>query len=259
MPAAERPQPERRLIYRESLPCPPLAAYVRCLWTLETSSVAPIAPVFPDGSMELVFHLDEPFTQIAASGAGVPQPPSFLVGQMCQPLLLRPGRRSRVIGVRFVPGGAYPFLRFPQTEATGQLIPLDAVWGPAIERLHEQLCLAPPDQAWAQVEAFLLAHCDLRASAAFHQLTHQRVGDRQQRRRFRQIVGLNPRDLAALRRFQRALRCIPRLDLPEAAGACGYYDQSHMALEFRRFAGVTPSAWRREQLALTASFVSESS
>ena len=209
--------------------------------------------------MELVFHLDEPFTQITASDAGVQQPPSFVVGQMCQPLLLRPGRRSRVIGVRFVPGGAYPFLRFPQAEAAGQLIPLDAIWGSAIERLREQLCAIPPAQAFTHIESFLLARCDPTASAAFHQFTHQRAGDRQQRRRFRQIVGVSERDLAALRRFQRALSVIPRLHLPDAASLCGYYDQSHMALEFRRFAGVTPSTWRRKQLALTASFVSDSS
>ena len=249
------------MLYREIAPTPMLAPYVRCVWTLdvETQTTFNPEPVFPDGSMELVFHLGEPFREVRAKDGERVQQPSFLVGQMHSALMLRPHPLSRVVGVRFLPGGAYPFLRFPQVEAAGRLVPLTELWNAAIGRLQEQLSASTLAAASVQVQRFLCDQLHPQAAGAFHRLDTTKISDRQHRRLFRQIVGLSPRDLAALRRFQRALRLIPQLDLPSAAAASGYYDQSHMALDFRRFAGITPSQWRGQQLALTASFVSESS
>lgn len=249
------------MLYREYAPCAALTAYVRRVWTMEVAPDARVQaePVFPDGSMELVFHLGPPFVEVKPDGAERRQQASFVVGQMHRPLMLRPEAGGRVLGVRFHPGGAYPFLRFPQTEIAGQLLSLDAVWGAEVEHLTERLRGVSWLESVARLEAFLLARLDPVAAAAFHGLAAHGVGERQNRRRFRQMVGLSARDLEALRRFQRALRLVPRVELAEAAAACGYYDQSHMALDFRRFAGVTPSAWRGHQQALTASFVSEAS
>jgi AraC-like DNA-binding protein len=37
------------------------------------------------------------------------------------------------------------------------------------------------------------------------------------------------------------------LDLAAVAAECGYADQSHLAREFRRFAGTSPSGWIAEE------------
>jgi AraC-like DNA-binding protein len=61
--------------------------------------------------------------------------------------------------------------------------------------------------------------------------------------RFRTQVGLAPKTVARILRFERLLRLLPGTDLAEAAAVCGYYDQAHMNRDFREFAGTTPSAW----------------
>ena len=61
---------------------------------------------------------------------------------------------------------------------------------------------------------------------------------------FQQQVGLSPKSLARVHRFRGALALLNRADgqVPwaELAEACGYYDQSHLINEFRRFTGLSP-------------------
>jgi AraC-like DNA-binding protein len=68
--------------------------------------------------------------------------------------------------------------------------------------------------------------------------------------RFGREVGLAPKQVGRLMRFERAgalLRGGPR-PLAEVALTAGYYDQAHLTNEWRALAGCTPSEWVREEL-----------
>ena len=65
---------------------------------------------------------------------------------------------------------------------------------------------------------------------------------------FRDRVGLAPKMLARIHRFQNALVCISadhQVDWSELATHCGYYDQAHLIHDFRQFAGLAPSEFVR--------------
>ncbi|MEV6556552.1 helix-turn-helix domain-containing protein [Nocardia sp. NPDC051756] len=67
--------------------------------------------------------------------------------------------------------------------------------------------------------------------------------ERHFRRRFAEQVGLPPKDYGSLLRFSAALTALtrdPRRDMCRLAGDFGYYDQSHLIRDFRRFAGAPP-------------------
>jgi AraC-like DNA-binding protein len=72
---------------------------------------------------------------------------------------------------------------------------------------------------------------------------------------FRAETGLSPKAGARVVRFDRARRRLlrqqaegGRVVLAELATECGYYDQAHMAREFRDLAGCPPSALLAEEL-----------
>ncbi|HEY4461787.1 MAG TPA: helix-turn-helix domain-containing protein [Streptosporangiaceae bacterium] len=72
--------------------------------------------------------------------------------------------------------------------------------------------------------------------------------------RFRAETGLSPKEAARVVRFDRARRLLQRrvtAGAPPAlaglAAACGYYDQAHLAREFRGLAGCAPSRWLAEE------------
>jgi len=56
-------------------------------------------------------------------------------------------------------------------------------------------------------------------------------------------VGLGPKLLCRILRFQQVFRAVERADKNWAriAADCGYHDQSHLIRDFRQFAGQTPS------------------
>ena len=72
--------------------------------------------------------------------------------------------------------------------------------------------------------------------------------------RFRAEIGLTPKAAARVVRFDRARRMLMRRvagggspALADLAAAGGYYDQAHLAREFRGLAGVPPSRWLAEE------------
>jgi transcriptional regulator GlxA family with amidase domain len=58
--------------------------------------------------------------------------------------------------------------------------------------------------------------------------------------RFRDEIGLPPKAVARLLRFERAGELAGTMPWAELAFECGYYDQSHLINEFRAITGRTP-------------------
>jgi AraC-like DNA-binding protein len=67
--------------------------------------------------------------------------------------------------------------------------------------------------------------------------------------RFRLETGLGPKAAARLMRFDRARRLVarPGANFANVAAVSGYYDQAHLAREFREMAGCSPSRWLAEE------------
>ena len=79
--------------------------------------------------------------------------------------------------------------------------------------------------------------------------------------RFRTEIGLTPKAAARVIRFDRARHLLIRharsisgddvddgYRLADLAAACGYFDQAHLAREFRSLAGCPPSQWLTEEV-----------
>ena len=255
--------------YREYPPGPALTPWVQCCWLLESRGPLPGEAILPDGRMEMIVHFGEPFRRIREGGAPEPQPKSFLADQLRACLRVEPSARAGVLGVRFRPAGAVPFAGFPLHEAAGLALPLDGIWSrPAVARLEQQIAEAPSDAArLAGVEGFLLDRLRPRwkappvVDAAVRRILGaggaggladvEPLADwlglsaRQLSKHFRHYVGLGPKTLSRIARFQAVLRLMqeaPRIPWAGAALDCGYYDQAHLIGDFREFAGTSPAA-----------------
>jgi AraC-like DNA-binding protein len=66
--------------------------------------------------------------------------------------------------------------------------------------------------------------------------------------RFREQIGLSPKTVARILRFDRAVSLLTHGDVPLAqlAFECGYYDQAHLNRDFRAFAEKSPGAFARQ-------------
>jgi len=262
--------------YHEIKPTPPLGSFVECFWTLEGDrSLEAPAPerILPDGCVELILNFGDPFLQ-HVDGEKRRQPRNFVVGQMTGPILISPTGVVELLGIRFQPGGTRPFLGLPASEITEQVIELGGLTG-EFERSLMQACerAAPLDQKVAAVDAFLAARVkrgkfdsnllalaasviDRRGLVSVDWLAaNAGVSVRQLERRFLREVGIGPKLLARIVRFQQVFRAVESNPAwADVAIECGYYDQAHLIRDFNQFAQLTPSVLFASQSALTESF-----
>jgi AraC-like DNA-binding protein len=148
------------------------------------------------------------------------------------------------------------------------------VLGDVARELHERLREAASWPArFALLDQILLDHADLDhqvapdIAEAWRLLARsggtiqagelaRRVGwsPRYLQRRLLAETGLTPKAAARVTRFDRARRTLQRQTtgagewpLARLAAECGYYDQAHLAREFRELAGCPPSTWLAEE------------
>lgn len=263
--------------YLEFAPAPTLAAAVQCLWTLDGAAAGEAAPVLPDGRPELILHLGAPFEIEDVTGTPARQSPIVFAGQLPRRLVMRPSGHVAVVGVRFHPFGAAALLRVPQVELLGPPISLDAIDGvlarglARVRAMTSNTRLAVPLIQEAVAAALRPERIDPRVGAAVAGIERSggridiarlaRAGGmttRHLERLFLRQVGIGPKRLARVARFQRALGLLERGAASGAATAadCGYADQAHFSRDFRALAGCAPSAHLIERAELTSFFVS---
>jgi AraC-like DNA-binding protein len=239
--------------FRERPPAPALAGHLASLWI---QSVAADAPPYthrtiPHGSIELSVEL-----------GSAPQ----VVGPQTGPVVgtLAPG--STVVGVRFHPGAAPVVLGVPASELVDLSVPWDVLRGPSAIALGETIAAASsPQQSAAILERAVLelladaARPDPVVRAAVQELqpwgrldvgslpSSLYISERQLRRRSTAALGLAPKVMQRMLRFQGFLALAQAhepesAELPMLAADTGFADQSHLTRESLRLSGLTPRA-----------------
>jgi AraC-like DNA-binding protein len=261
-----------------------LHSFVECVWFLsaapggEDGATATTQRILPDGCAELIFHFRDRFHVITPSG-WQPQPAAFLVGLLTSPLILAPATAVDTMAVRFRPGGAHPFFDVPLSEVTDRSVRLDELWTPRdAARLWRQLAATQGDELRVaivvnELRRRLARVDDDRVTSAAIGALVQSAGQaridaiadrsgttvRQLQRRFADQVGVSPKVLARILRFQRTLLLrdvggAARTDWVRVALECGYADQSHLIHDYASFAGETPATLLAAEGELSAYF-----
>lgn len=230
--------------------------------------------VLPDGAVRLVIHLGDGTPAGPAAG---PQG-SVAIGAAAAPVLLR-WRRSRMhsISVALRPRAASALLGVPAGELQGMTVALDAVWGPCFHALRERMVEQADDEArvallrlWLEQRLSQSARpanpravqaAALLASSAGRMRPGEvaaavGMGERRLQQIFRAEVGMSPKAWSRLARLHaclRALRSGPAAP-PWAALAAdgGFYDQAHLANEFRALCGLSPTEFLQRGASLSS-------
>jgi AraC-like DNA-binding protein len=261
-----------RMKYTEYQPGPEFASVVERFWLLEGAPGVPDA-IIPDGRIELIVHYSGAFWRHRSPAAPIRQPSLLLVGQMIEPVVLAAEGWSGIAAIRLKPAGARAVLGFAASEVAGRFVELDAVF-PSARALIDLLASARDDaerigtlEAWlrrivrqpprSQVEAAVAAIVHSGGRASIDRIAARTgLGVRQIERSFNEDVGLGPKTFARIVRLQVALQSIRQgRTLSDVALACGYYDQAHMARDFRQLAAMSPAVWQAHAGELTPLFL----
>jgi AraC-like DNA-binding protein len=253
-------------------PPPPLSPFIDCLWHLEREALVHRRErMLPTGRADIVIPLLQPAVlRYDAVDAGEPRSlrGGVIVGPHDRWFVRGTGGASSVVGVHFRPGGAAAFFGGALPALRNRTELLDDLWGPSARELRERLqALRAASDRLDLLQAHLLAQLnatmDPMAARALRALQRDPAAariDAVQRasgcspgvfiRRFEAAVGLTPKRYARVLRFGSLLPALVRQgprDWAQVAAGGGYFDQSHLIHEFKRLAGVTPSAYRPVQ------------
>ncbi len=229
----------------------------------------------PSPYLTLIITLDDPLT-VARHPDPADRPGDYrtlLGGLHTTPALItHPGRQSGV-QVQLSPLGSRALLGLPAGELAGRDLAAGDVLGQVADELHERMRAAADWPArFAILDQLLLAQADLDQQVspdiaeAWRLLVRSggqvragelagRVGwsPRYLQRRLLTETGLTAKAAARVTRFDRARRILQQqaagapATLADVAADCGYYDQAHLAREFRALAGCPPACWLADE------------
>ncbi len=253
---------------REYNPSPPLSPYIKSFILIEDEEGAlrdQTMNVYPSGHLEMIISFGDRviFTSdnyLLKSAAG------YLQGQILEPVNYRSLGKLYILSIIFRPYGIYRFLDIPQMEFNGRRIDLGLIMGHEGRELIDRLCDEPSRNGKvALADRFFRAllmkkpvrsPCIARASSFIDRFQGDislggicdclNVNIKTLERDFRRIVGIMPKELSRILRFNRAFNAINSgeyRDLHDLVFECGYYDQAHFINEFKRFTSLTPSAF----------------
>jgi AraC-like DNA-binding protein len=259
------------------IPAEPLRRYVAAYTGYRQRGLPPARHRgLPSPYLTLIFTLDEPLTIEAHPDPG--QPPgefgTLLGGLHSVPALITHAGAQSGIQVALKPLGARALLGLPAGELAELDLPAEAVLGGVCAELRERVRVAPGwPERFAVLDEILLRRIGPGPGTApevgwaWRQLLREggaiRVSEltagtgwssRHLTSRFRAEIGLTPKAAARVIRFDRARRrLVHKLTaggdylLADLAADCGYFDQAHLAREFRALAGCPPSQWLAEE------------
>jgi AraC-like DNA-binding protein len=230
----------------------------------------------PSPYLTLIVTLDDPLT--VAAHPDVRQAPgqyeTLLGGLHTSPALITHEGRQSGIQVGLSPLGARALLGLPAGELAGLDVDAGEVLGPVAFELQERVrCAAGWRERFAIIDQLLLRRLqpdrapppavvlawrtlvDSRGSVTVRQLARETGwSSRHLQDRFREEVGLTPKAAGRVIRFDGARRTLQNQaarselrSLADLAADSGYFDQAHLARDFRDLAGAPPSQWLTEE------------
>ncbi|QRG68132.1 helix-turn-helix transcriptional regulator [Brevibacillus choshinensis] len=174
-----------------------------------------------------------------------------------------------VIGIKFKPGGFYPFLGDPVSRLTDSSVPLEEVFGMESRGRERFILSAPDDQSMvSRVEAFLverLPEKDPNVSLVHEMVLSFRddrsvvrvedavrltgMNKRAMQRLFDRYVGVSPKSVIKRYRLHEAAMRIDQgevADWLDLSTELGYYDHSHFIRDFKSIVGMSPEEYRKK-------------
>lgn len=225
----------------------------------------------PSGLPALVVNFGSPFRVVGADSVTSRHADISVTGIHSRPFVTETPESRDLLVVNLTPVGARRLLGVAMHQLANRWVPLDDVLGGEARDLSGRLHDAQSwDDRFAILDAFMLGRLGqesapsrdlgrawrrISAGGAVADLARDLgVSHKHLITRFHDQVGLAPKLVARLGRFNRLLRLArqeARIDWAATAQACGYFDQAHLINEVRDFSGATPTELRTRRAAFT--------
>jgi len=236
---------------------------------VERGGAAPVLrQQVPTPRIPLIVNFGAPWNVAESEDGSAEAHDSFIAGIGERSSYVAAAGPASCIQVNLTPLGAFMFLGLPMHELANRVVTLEEVLPRRVRGVTERLADAGGWEERFDLLDALFATRFAEATAPSGDVawawrilerTHGKapvgwICDRLGRSRrhlatrFREQIGLPPKTVARILRFDRAVTLLarPDADLAQLAFECGYYDQAHMNRDFRAFSAKSPGAFARQ-------------
>ena len=252
-----------------------LNKYIQHYFIVETDDSIDFLPkerVYPTGNASMVFHYGSPSKFQKKNSSQYIEPNLLICGQQTNYYDLSLSGKTGMILLVFRPHGLKSFFNFPITGLLNENLSFRDLLNNETNELEDKLFnSANNKQRVIHIENFLIKRLiTFGEGFAVHNNEFERVehaiklienskgqfkaqdiahevclGIKQFERTFSKYVGVNPKKLVSIVRFQNVIQMKSKYkkSMTQIAFDNGYYDQSHFIHDFKSITGLTPKAF----------------
>lgn len=254
--------------YTEIVPCDALKPYIRCFWGSQTTNInfADRSLVTPDTCMDIIINVNYSKNEVQSVFCGINDQPFVSQAEATTDII-------STFAIRFY-AWAVPLFSSNDMKSVSNIFCNSEHYFPTLTaKLGQMVWLFPELMKRAeQAELFLLEELNLNRlnlnvmNAVYTMLKntgnlqmadlsqYTSISTRQLERLFKIHIGMSPKKLASLIRYQNVWNQVlqqPNVNIQDLVHKYGYTDQPHLLNDFKRFHTMTVSqakeyAWQRE-------------
>ncbi|MFY0591013.1 AraC family transcriptional regulator [Roseivirga sp.] len=264
------------MIFQQFRPTQRLQPFIKEYYLLEGNLGERVSDVFfADGCIEIVFNLNIDFYRDKEKENW-----AKIIGQITKPLHIEAEGKGKSFGIWFTPHGFSRLAQLPLQSINDRAIALDNLFPQTlIENIGEYLESGDIKRLVSEINNYFELQIISRAATRKDKLvsyavqrlsTNERhiaidklaeecgVSLRYLQHVFLEKIGLSPKKLQRIIRFQSAIRVLNQNPLPTLTHTgydVGYADQSHFIRDFKAFSGFTPSQFQSNTQLLNQYFI----
>lgn len=246
---------------------PPLDQLIQFVWVSKGENDQTKTKILPNGAIELILNfgktqhlLDTETLQIKSSYEKY-----WFAGLQTHPIIIQSLDDTNLVGIRFLPGGAYPFLKFPASQLTNKVV--EAIWlAEELDALKSEINdLSSLERITCIIQAYLSKKFDgtypLNESVKY--VTEKIISPESEItvtdlvkksgyshkhfiQLFKKQVGTSPKNLQRIIRLQRIIQIAknnPQLKWSDILFQFPFHDAAHFAHDFKSLTGMSPDTY----------------
>ena len=243
---------------------PPLNQWVQFVWISKGENDTTKSRILPNGVIELIINFgnkqktlkevtlktDKYFTNY------------WVAGIQSKPLFIQSLTDTNLVGIRFLPGGAYPFFKFPVLKLSDKVIEADWL-AEELEQLrttindlsdYNKISKIVQEYLWTKFDGSCLTNESVMyvANKIFFSDTEIPVSELVRKAGyshkhflslFKKQVGTSPKNLQRIVRLQKVIQLVkdkPDIKWSDIFYEFPFYDAAHFAHDFKELTGLTP-------------------
>ena len=212
----------------------------------------------------LIFTVSDDAPTFVVEGHSISNVSGHIGGQTYSPVYMGKPGNFRIIVVLFQANGAYHLFRTPQNEFLGQFVRVKDLLGKKADDIQERIYESRNNnhEIIRELNIFLLRFLknnEIKKTYLDHVIsqiikkngnvkveelcTDLNINARTLRRYFKQQVGLSPKEFTWLFRLSQLYKILmynENISIHDVVYQLGYYDQSHLINDFRKYAHYAP-------------------